>query len=54
MRRKKKYDEGLIILALIIGVPVFLVMQYPIIFWMVFVPIVTLLVVKFITWLKHG
>lgn len=51
-RRKKKSDDGLIIWAFIIGVPAFLVMQYPIIFWLVFVPVVTFLVVKFITWLK--
>ena len=52
MSRKKKSDEGLIIWAFIIGVPAFLIMQHPIIFWLAFVPIVTFLVVKFITWLK--
>lgn len=53
MRRKKSGDEGLIILAFIIGVPVFLVMQHPIIFWLVFIPLVTFGIVKFITWLKR-
>ena len=52
MKRKKKSDDGLIIWAFIIGIPVFLIMQYPIIFWLVFVPAVTFLAVKFVAWLK--
>ena len=53
MSRKKKSDNGLIIWAFIIGVPAFLIMQHPIIFWLVFVPIVTFLVFKFVAWLKN-
>ena len=52
MRRKKSSNEGLIIWVFIIGVPIFLMMEYPIIFWLVFVPLVTYGIVKFITWLK--
>ena len=52
MRRKKKSDDGLIIWAFIIGVPAFLIMQFPIVFWLVFVPVVTFLVMKVINWLK--
>lgn len=52
MRRKKSDNTGLIVLALVIGVPIFLMMEYPIIFWLVFVPLVTYGIVKFITWLK--
>ena len=51
-RRKKVGDEW-IIYAFIVGIPVYLIMEYPIIFWIVFVPLVTLGVVKFITWLKN-
>lgn len=53
MRRKKSGDEGLIILAFIIGIPAFLIMQHPVIFWLVFIPLVTFGIVKFITWLKR-
>ena len=52
MSRKKKSDDGLIIWVFIIGVPVFLMMEYPIIFWLVFIPLVILGAVKFIAWLK--
>jgi hypothetical protein len=52
MSRKKKSDDGLIIWAFIIGVPAFLIMQFPFIFWLVFVPVVTFLVVRFVMWLK--
>lgn len=52
MRRKKNSDDGLIIWAFIIGVPAFLIVQYPIVFWLVFVPVVTFLVMKVINWLK--
>ena len=53
MRRKKSDDAGLIIWAFIIGIPAFLIMQYPVIFWLVFIPLVVFGVVKFITWLKR-
>lgn len=52
MRRKKSDDTGLIVLVFVIGVPVFLLMEYPIIFWLVFLPIVVFGIVKFITWLN--
>ena len=50
--RRRKHDGGIIALAFIIGVPVFLLMVHPLIFWLVFVPLVVLGVTKFITWLK--
>ncbi len=49
---RKSNNDGLIILAFVIGVPVFLLMVYPLLFWVVFVPLVALGIVKFITWLK--
>lgn len=52
MRRKSPVDGGLIILAFVIGVPVFLVMEHPVIFWVVFVPLVVFVIIKFIMWLK--
>lgn len=51
-RRKKSSDEGLIILAFVIGVPLFLMMEHPIFFWLVFVPVVVFGIVKLIMWLK--
>ena len=53
MRGKKSSDEGLIIWAFIIGIPAFLIMSHPIIFWLVFIPLVTMGIIKFITWLKR-
>ena len=53
MRRKKSDDTGLIIWAFIIGIPAFLIMSHPIIFWLVFIPLVVFGIVKFITWLKR-
>lgn len=52
MRRKKSDDSGLIGFAFIIGTPLFLLMVHPFIFWLVFVPLVVLGIIKFITWLK--
>ncbi len=51
-RRKSKNDNGMIIWAFIIGIPVFLMIEYPIIFWIIFVPVVTVAAINFITWLK--
>lgn len=48
----KNSDAGLIILAFVIGVPAFLLMVYPVIFWIVFVPIVLFGIIKFIMWLN--
>lgn len=49
---RKSNNDGLIIPAFVIGVPVFLLMVYPLLFWVVFVPLVALGIFKFITWLK--
>lgn len=48
----KEDNTGLIILALVVGVPIFLLMVYPIIFWLIFVPLAAIVIFKFITWLK--
>ena len=52
MGRRRKNDGGGAILAFIIGIPAFLMMVYPVIFWLVFVPIVVFVIVKVIMWLK--
>ena len=52
MRRRKSSDEGVIALAFLIGVPVFLLMVHPLIFWLVFVPLAVILIMGFIGWLK--
>ena len=51
MRKKKTSDSGLIILAFVIGIPVFLMMEHPVIFWLVFVPSVTFGIIRFINWI---
>lgn len=48
----KSDDNGLIILALVVGTPLFLLMEHPIIFWFIFLPIVGFGIFKFIKWLK--
>ena len=52
MSRRKKSDDSIIIWAILIGIPAFLIVEYPIIFWLVFIPLVILGAVKFIAWLK--
>ena len=49
---KQPDDNVLIILAFVIGVPVFLLLVYPLFFWLVFVPLFILGTVKFISRLK--
>lgn len=49
---KKSDDSGLIAWALVMGIPIYLLMEHPVIFWLIFVPIVVLGVMKFINWLK--
>ena len=42
----------LIILAFILGIPLFLLMEHPVIFWLVFVPVALLIALKFMLWLR--
>ena len=37
---------------LVIGIPIYLFFEHPVIFWMVFVPIATISIIKIIAWLK--
>ena len=47
-----KSNDDLIILAFVIGIPLYLLMAHPFIFWLVFIPFIAVLIIKFITWLK--
>ena len=49
---KKSDETGLIILALVVGIPMFLLMEHPLIFWWVFVPFVVAVAIHIINWLK--
>lgn len=49
---KTSDNSGLIIWAFVIGIPLFLLMEHPLVFWLVFIPLVIIGVTKFITWLK--
>ena len=51
-RKRNKPDGCLMGLAFVIGIPVFLLMVHPIIFWLVFVPLVVFGIILFIAWLK--
>lgn len=48
-----KSNGSMIILAFVIGVPVFLLMTRPVIFWAVFLPIVVIGIVLLIRWLRR-
>lgn len=45
-------SAGLFLFIFLVGGSVFLLMEYPLIFWFVVVPIVILLGASFIRWLK--
>ena len=45
-------SAGLVLLVFLVGVPLFLLFEHPLIFWLIFVPIAVLTIIKFITWLK--
>ena len=51
---KKDENTGLIIFALIVGTPIYLLVTFPLIFWLVFLPIAVFVVVKFVLWLTGG
>lgn len=43
---------GLIIFALVVGIPLYLLFEHPVVFWIVFVPIAVYSVIKIINWFK--
>lgn len=45
-------SAGIVILVFVIGVPLFLLFEHPLIFWLVFVPLAVMGIINFITWLK--
>ena len=44
---------GMLILIIVVGVPIFLLMEHPVISWIIFLPLVVIGIVKFITWLRR-
>lgn len=54
MRRRKSNESNgcLMTVVIIIGIPVFLLMVHPLIFWLVFLPLAVTGIVNFIKWLK--
>lgn len=52
-RRGRKKDDGLVFgLAVFLGVPMFLLMVHPFIFFVAFVPLVIFAIVMLVKWLK--
>ena len=43
---------GTVLLIFLVGVPLYLIIEHPVIFWLIFVPIAVLGIIKFILWLK--
>lgn len=43
---------GLLLLILLVGVPLFLLFEHPVIFWLLVVPIAIIGGIKFVAWLK--
>ena len=50
--RNSKPDGCLLTVACAIGIPTFLIMTNPFIFWLIFVPLIIIGAIKLITWLK--
>ncbi len=50
--RKKKKDDNALLWVFLVGGPICLLMVHPVIFWLVFVPLLVLGIVKFVSWLK--
>ena len=40
--------------VVILGILIFLIMEHPIAFWCVFVPLLVMLVITIVDWLKNG
>lgn len=53
-RGRKKDDSWLMGLILFVGAPVFLLMEHPVVFWLVFVPLALLFVVSLIKFFANG
>ena len=53
-RGRKKDDSWLMGLILFVGAPVFLLMEHPVVFWLVFVPLAVLFVVSLIKFFTKG
>lgn len=51
-RGRKNNDPWVFCLAVFLGVPVFLLMVHPLIFFLLFVPLVIILILAIIGWLK--
>mgnify|MGYP003304757116 CR=1 FL=1 len=49
---KSNNNSNTIMWALVVGVPIFLLIEYPVIFWFVLVPLVVMGIFKFIMWIK--
>ena len=55
MRRRgrgSQPDGCLVTVGCLMGIIMFLLMEHPVVFWLIFVPIVTIAVIKVIAWLK--
>lgn len=52
MRRRKRKDDNTLFWVFVLGIPLFLLMVHPLIFWLVFVPLVIIGIVNFVNWLK--
>ncbi len=50
--RGSEPDGCLLTVVCIIGIVMFFLMKHPVIFWLIVVPIVAIVVIKFIAWLK--
>ena len=44
---------GLLIFILLVGVPLFLLAEHPLAFWLLFLPAAILIFIKLILWLKE-
>ena len=45
-------SAGLVLVIFLIGVPLYLFFEHPLIFWLILVPIAVIIGIRFILWLK--
>ena len=54
MRRRNDTGSGLMGIICILGIPLYLLMEHPLLFWLVFLPLAIIFVISVVQWFKTG
>ena len=52
-KNEGQMTTGILLFCLLVGLPVYLLMEKPTIFWLVFVPIAAVVIVLIVKWFKR-